>query len=73
MSVAELRGYLRTRITREVREQVRCLIAQVRISDECEAALSAAVVELAIQLLIRDLQVSPVVAIPTPHVQSRAA
>jgi hypothetical protein len=73
MNADELRGYLRTRASREAREQVRHLIAEVRLPQEIEAKLTAAVLERAIHLMIRDLATCPVVAIPTPHVQSRAA
>jgi hypothetical protein len=73
MNVAELRGYLRTRVAREARIQVRHSVAQVRLPQETEAELTAVIVERAIHLVIRDLAVCPIVSIPTPHVQTRAA
>lgn len=73
MSAAEQRGYLRSRVLREAREQVRQLIAQVRLTEQGEAELTAAVLERAVHLLMRDSTASPIAAIPTPHVRSRAA
>jgi hypothetical protein len=73
MNVAELRGYLRTRAAREAREQVRHSIAEVRLPKGCEAELTAAVLERAVHLIIRDLFVCPIVSIPAPHIHTRAA
>jgi hypothetical protein len=73
MNVAELRGYLRTRAAREAREQVHRSMAEVRLPQEFEPEVTAAVLERAVHLIIRDLLVSPIVSIPAPHVQTRAA
>jgi hypothetical protein len=73
MSVSELRGYLRSRAARSAREQVHLSTAKVHLHPDQEADLTSAVVEQAVQLMIRDLTASPIAAIPTPHVRSRAA
>ena len=73
MNVAELRGYLRTRAAGEARTQVRRSIGELRPRHECEADLTATVLERAIHLMIRDLFVQPVVSIPAPHVRLRIA
>lgn len=73
MCVAELRGYLRSRALCEAQTQVRRSAAEVRLSPEGERELIAAVLERAVHLVIRDLMVCPVVSIPTPHVETRAA
>ena len=73
MNVAELRGYLRTRAASEARTQVRRSIVELHLKQEREADLTAAVLERAIHLVIRDLLVQPVVSIPTPHVRLRIA
>ena len=73
MIVAELRGYLRTRAATEARTQVRRSIVELHLPQDRAAALTAAVLERAIYLMIRDLFVQPVVAIPVPHVRLRNA
>jgi hypothetical protein len=73
MNVAELRGYLRTRAAAEARTQVRRSIVELHLQQEREAELTAAVLERAIHLVIRDLFVQPVVSIPAPHVRLRIA
>jgi hypothetical protein len=73
MNVAELRGYLRTRAASEARTQVRRSIVELRLQPEREAELTAAVLERAVHLMIRDLFVQPVVSIPAPHVRLRIA
>jgi len=73
MNVAELRGYLRTRAAGEARTQVRRSIMERHLQHELEADLTAAVLERAIHLMIRDLFVQPVASIPAPHVRLRNA
>jgi hypothetical protein len=73
MNVSELRGYLRTRAAREAREQVRSSLDKVRVPPGQEVEFTAAVVERAIHLVIRDVVACPIISIPTPHVQTRAA
>ncbi|MCI0331602.1 MAG: hypothetical protein L0228_00065 [Planctomycetes bacterium] len=73
MNVAELRGYVRTRATRIARAHVRRSIAELCLRREREADLTAAVLERAVHLVIRNLTVQPVVSIPSPHVRMRIA
>jgi hypothetical protein len=73
MNAAELRGYLRTRAARQAREQVRRTIAEVRLPQGRESEFTAAVLERAIHLMVRVPLASPIISIPAPHVQSRAA
>jgi hypothetical protein len=73
MSVAELRGYVRTRAAAVAKTQVRQATAERRLSHDNEHDMIAVVLERAIHLVIRDLLVQPVVSIPAPHVRLRIA
>jgi hypothetical protein len=73
MNVAELRGYLRARLRSHAQEKVRQSVAQVHLPPQKVSELTAAVLERAIHLVIRDLFVNPIISIPTPHVSARAA
>jgi CRISPR/Cas system-associated protein Csm6 len=72
MNAAELRGYVRTRATAESTALVRSSIAKLGRSED-NAQLTAAVVERAVHLVVREMLVQPVGCLPIPHVQSRAA
>jgi hypothetical protein len=66
MNVAELRGYVRARVASSVAECCR----QWAIDD---ADVTAAVLEQAAHLIIRELLVRPVVRVPQPHIRLRNA
>jgi hypothetical protein len=73
MAAAELRGYLRTRVTSEARAQVARAVAERHCRSNEIADLVTTVTERAIHLMIRDLSAPPVVATPSPHIASRRA
>jgi hypothetical protein len=73
MATAELRGYLRTRVTSEARTQVERVVAERHCRTNESADLAAAVVERAIHMIIRDLSAPPIIATPSPHVEIRRA
>jgi hypothetical protein len=73
MPAAELRGYVRARAAREAREQVRHSPTRVRESQTADPNLVAAIAERAAHLVIREHVTSPIISMPLPHVQTRAA
>lgn len=66
MNAAELRGYVRARATSVASSRCRQWVGE-------DAELTAAVLEQAVHLIIRDLFVRPVVTVPSPHVRLRNA
>jgi hypothetical protein len=73
MSAAELRGYLRARAWNDVRAAVRRNVAERRGQFAQERELVTDVLERMVYLALREHFVPPVVSIPMPHVQLRAA
>lgn len=70
---AELRGYLRARLSGEAKSRVRQAIAQSAVVSSNEAEFTTAVLERAIHLTIRDLAAPPVTQTPTVHIATRRA
>ena len=72
MNVAELRGYVRTRAAAESATLVQNSTAKLGRGEDV-AQLTAAILDRAVHLVVRDMLVKPVGCLPIPHVQSRAA
>jgi hypothetical protein len=73
MSTAELRGYVRTRALRSVREQIFQSRCDYSSNLECADAFFQSVLERTVHLVAGKLLVPPVAAIPAPHVRLRIA
>jgi hypothetical protein len=73
MEAAEFRGYIRARALPIVRTLVQQSLAAPSQSSAQQDKLIAMTLERTVQLLVRDLQSPLVIAIPLPHVPTRAA
>ncbi len=73
MDAAQLRGYLRARSVSVVWSAVRQAIADGQLPGGQVRELVDSVVERTVHLVIRELQMPPVVAIPAAHLPMRSA
>jgi len=73
MSISELRGYVRARAASVVHACATAFIAKHRIPSAQANQLIAASLERTVHLVVREVLVRPIVAIPAPHVRLRVA
>jgi hypothetical protein len=73
MGPAELRGYVRAIALPIVRAHLQATRGKVSQRTAHESELIAVAAERTVQLVLRDLQMPPVVDVPAPHVAQRAA
>ncbi len=72
MSAAELRGYVHAHAISFVREEATQLVGR-EWPAKAFAELAAAALEQATHLVVQQLKLHPVVAVPVPHVRLRIA
>ena len=73
MGPAELRGYVRARASRPVREVARQILEHHHLQDTLLDELVLRAVERTVHLVVREQMVQPVITIPPAHVRRRAA